>query len=176
MKLIKLLKENQTAMLNEWFERVIKTYPDETSKFLKQAKNAFENPIGHATFQSLEAVLKGLLEGHAAETFKAALDPIIRIRAVQSFTSSEAVAFVFDLKKIVRENLGSELQNSQILKELLVFDAKIDELALIAFDKFMECREKIYQIKATEEQKRTFSAFERAGLISGLPKELGPGL
>jgi hypothetical protein len=39
----------------------------------------------------------------------------------------------------------------------------------------MKCREKIYQIKANEEKNRTFSAFERAGLIKELPGS-GPEL
>jgi len=175
MKLIKKLEQQQAPLVKEWIECVNKTYPTETTKFLGRVKDAFDNPIGHANYQSLEGVVKGLFEGWEIEALKKALDPIIRVRAVQSFTSSEAVAFVFDLKKIVFKQLKNEQKNNQFWEEWLAFEAKIDELALIAFDKYMECREKIYQIKATEEKNRTFSAFERAGLVRELPQELEPG-
>ncbi len=175
MTLIKRLEKQQATIVKEWVECVNKTYPVQTAKFLQRVKDAFDNPIGHASSQSLEAVVKGLLEGQDAEWFMRALDSIIRVRAVQSFTSSEAVAFIFDLKKIVYRQLKHEQKSNQFWEEWLDFEAKIDELALIAFDKYMECREKIYQIKATEEKHRTFSAFERAGLVRELPQELEPG-
>jgi hypothetical protein len=36
---------------------------------------------------------------------------------------------------------------------------------LIAFDIFVRCREKIYHLKATEEQSKIYRAFARAGLV-----------
>ena len=45
-------------------------------------------------------------------------------------------------------------------------DVKIDRLLLLAFDIYMECREKIYDLKANEEKNKVFKAFKRAGLIS----------
>jgi hypothetical protein len=56
-----------------------------------------------------------------------------------------------------------------------LFESKVDSLSLIAFDKFMECREKIYQLRATEEKNRFYRAFERAGLVTELPED-GPVL
>jgi len=44
---------------------------------------------------------------------------------------------------------------------------------LLAFDIYMECREKVYEIKANESKDRTLRAFARAGLISETPGE-GP--
>jgi hypothetical protein len=62
-----------------------------------------------------------------------------------------------------------------VLADLSQLDRKIDIIGLAAFDIYMRCREKIYQIKANEEKYRTFFAFERAGLIKELPGG-GPGL
>jgi hypothetical protein len=39
----------------------------------------------------------------------------------------------------------------------------------------MQCREKIYELKANEMKNRTFRAFERAGLVSEMP-EVEPDL
>jgi hypothetical protein len=44
-------------------------------------------------------------------------------------------------------------------------DACIDEMALAAFDVYMQCREKIYEMKANEMKSRTYKALVRAGLI-----------
>jgi hypothetical protein len=95
------------------------------------------------------------------------IDPIIRIRAVQSILSpSQATSFIFFLKKAIRENLTKELKDIEITNELLIFELKIDEVGLIAFDVFMKCREQVYAIKANERLGRTFSAFKRAGLVT----------
>jgi hypothetical protein len=51
------------------------------------------------------------------------------------------------------------------LEELSRIERRIDQLGLLAFDIYMQCREKIYDLKANEMRARTFSAFSRAGLI-----------
>jgi hypothetical protein len=94
------------------------------------------------------------------------LDPIIRIRAVQNFTPSQATAFILFLKKALRANLAKELRDIRNAEELFEFESKIDQLSLMAFDIYMQCREKIYQISANETKNRTFKALERAGLVS----------
>ena len=99
-------------------------------------------------------------------TITSFLDPIIRIRAVQNFTPSQATSFILSLKKVLRENLTKELRDNGATAELIAFESKIDQLCLMAFDIYMQCREKIYQISANETRNRTFKAFQRAGLIS----------
>ncbi|UCD82010.1 MAG: hypothetical protein JSW26_11455, partial [Desulfobacterales bacterium] len=84
-------------------------------------------------------------------------------------------AFVYSLKKVVRELLDQELSERRSVNELLAFESKIDQLGLMAFDIYMACREKIYQIKATEARNRTFRAFERAGLVSETTENLPQG-
>ena len=100
------------------------------------------------------------------KTITSHLDPIIRIRAVQNFTASQATGFILSLKKILRENLSKELRDSSLAAEFIAIEVKIDQLCLMAFDIYMQCREKIFQISANETRNRTFRAFERAGLIS----------
>jgi hypothetical protein len=70
------------------------------------------------------------------------------------------------LKTVLRKTLGKKLRDDQMIADYLEFESKIDRLCLMAFDIYMECKEKIYQISANETRNRTFSAFERAGLIS----------
>jgi len=109
------------------------------------------------------------------ETITSFLDPLIRIRAVQGFSPSQAVYFIFALKPVIRETLQKVIREDPFLKEQFQFESKIDELGLLAFNIYMECREKIYQLKANELRNRTFSAFKRAGLVSEIPNAESDG-
>jgi hypothetical protein len=80
------------------------------------------------------------------------------------------------LKRIIRETLGKEFQDPQVVTAFIDFESRIDDLCLMAFDIFVECREKIYQIQANEMRNTTFRAFQRAGLVKDVPDEDSPGL
>ena len=92
-------------------------------------------------------------------------DPIIRIRAIQDFSPSQAVGFMFDLKTIIRETVPVETKDGRNIEALHALDRRIDQLGLLAFDIYMQCREKILDLKANEMRARTYAAFSRAGLI-----------
>ncbi|MBW2228632.1 MAG: hypothetical protein JRG99_15335, partial [Deltaproteobacteria bacterium] len=64
-----------------------------------------------------------------------------------------------------------EVSEARLFNELLLFESKIDRLSLIAFNLYVQCREKIYELKANEMKNRTFRAFERAGLVSEIPAD-----
>ena len=161
----KLIKQEKATILKQWFDLAIQAYDPDTAKFLKNQKDQFANPVGNKIFKGLPGLLDQLLEDFDRKKVLIHLDPIIRIRAVQAFTPSQATAFVFSLKTVLRETLGKKLHDSQMAGELLDFESKLDQLCLMAFDVYMQCKEKIYQISANETRNRTFRAFERAGLI-----------
>lgn len=169
MRIENLLEQRKSAIVKKWFDVIIHTYPDDTSKFLKAQKDPFANPVGQTFHRGLEALFDTLLKEPDRDTISSFLDPIIRIRAVQKFTPSQAVAFLFSLKQVIRKHLANELKDAPAVLELMNLESTIDELALNAFDIYMECREKLYELKANEERNRTFAAFKRAGLISEIP-------
>jgi len=160
------LLEKKTAILKKWFEAVADTYPDNTSSFLKKKKAQFANPVGYNLAEGLEGLFEALLQGVILEKVSVFLDSIVRIRAIQEFAPSEAVAFIFQLKKIVRQEFGSdELKQQRMIEELAAFDAAVDDLALYSFDIYMKCREKIYDLKANEARSMTFRLLQQAKLI-----------
>lgn len=178
MNLKNLLSERKSAILKRWFEMILETYPADTSNFLKNQKNPFTNPVGHTIFQGIEELFNELLNGIDSDpdSFKTPfLDNIIRIRAVQDFTPSQAIAFVLLLKKVIREELkndptlnllqGNSGRENGIIEELLALESKIDDLALLSFDIYMKCREKIYELKANEVKNMTFRLLQRANLV-----------
>jgi len=52
--------------------------------------------------------------------------------------------------------------NEHELKEI---ELRIDSLALLAFDLFMACREKIYELKANEARNMTYRLLQKAKLV-----------
>ena len=160
-----IIEQQKATILKKWFDAAIQAYAPDTAKFLKNQKDPFGNPVGNNLLKGLRGLLDQLLGELDPRSVETDLDPIIRIRAVQAFTPSQATAFIFSLKKILRDTLDPKRHDDQIMKELLAFESKIDQLCLMAFDIYMACKEKIYEIGANETRNRTFRAFERAGLI-----------
>jgi len=177
MRLKELLAQKKTAIIDKWFDAVAETYPADTAGFIKRQKDPFSNPVGGTTQKGLMVLMDELLGEMNSDKIDSFLDPIIRIRAVQDFTPSRATSFVFSLKKIIREHLNKcDFNDHLIVADLALLDQKIDLIGLRAFDIYMKCREKIYQIKAHEEKNRFFCAFERAGLIKELPGSMPESL
>jgi len=162
MNLAKQLAPQKAAIVKKWNKRVLACYPKETARFLDSQKDPFQNPVGQHSLQSLQSLIDLLVGDPEPAALRKALDPIIRIRAIQDFTPSKAVGFVFDLKGLIRD-LRPEIKMDAAQWQHL--DRRIDEMALAAFDVFMECREKIFDLKAGDIRERTYKAFARAGLV-----------
>lgn len=161
------LRERKNAILEAWLARTLQAYPEHTSRFLGRERDPFRNPVGHTLREAFPVLLDAVLGGADSVRLTAGLDRIVRIRAVQDFTAGQAVAFVFLLKPVLREALHFPLHPplSQLGEEdtgeganprdaLAILESRIDELALLAFDLFMRCRERIYEIKANEARRR----------------------
>ena len=144
-----LLQQNREAVLEKWFEAIAETYPQQTSQFLTRQKDRFRNPIGYAIERSIGPVYDQLSTDMNEDALRDDLDSIIRIRSVQEFTPAKAVAFVFDLKPIIRDVLGDPGPSTA----LEAIDERIDRIAFIAFDKYTECRQRMFEIR-TEEIRR----------------------
>ncbi len=169
MRLNNLLEQRKTTILKDWFVLAIETYPPDTASFLKRQKDPFANPVGRTVSRGLEGLFNELLKEMDYETITSFLDPIIRIRAIQNFSPAQAISFIFLLKKTIRKNIKKETLEEQLFNELLLFESKIDRLVMIAFNLYMQCREKICELKANEMRNTTYKAFKRAGLVREMP-------
>lgn len=157
-----LIARHKEIIVKLWIEAAIKTYPEQTTPFLLREKDRFANPIANILSDSLKKVIDDLAAGADGKQLAEGLDPAIRLRAVQDFTPSDAVSFIFSLKQIFRDVAGGQEEGR--VEDFRQLDQKIDELALIGFDKYMECREKIFELRAGEAGNRTLRKFEKAGL------------
>ena len=145
---MQVLSEQKRALLEKWLERTLATYPSQTLRFLHGEKDRFRNPVGHTLREGLATLLDEITGEMDPAKIGPALESIVRLRAVQDFTPSQAVGFVYLLREILPEELaGGEPPDVQ---------KRIDETALLAFDLFMKCREEIYEIKAREAQRKVY--------------------
>ena len=108
MHLQKHLTEKKSAIIKQWFDKVVNSYPLDTAHFLKSQKDPFANPVGQTTLHGLEGLFDLLFDEIDNHKAKALIDPIIRIRAIQDFTAARAVQFVFDLKTILHDMLPED--------------------------------------------------------------------
>jgi hypothetical protein len=174
MQLETLLELKRETILGAWRDLIVKTYPPETSGFLGKQGDPFCNPLGHAISESIGRIYDEIRSAMDADELLRALDGIIRIRSVQDFTASEAVSFIFDLKPVIRQVVDAELSGSDTLGELTSLDSRIDRVALLAFEKYMACREKLHEIRNNEIKSRMAKLLQAAdGGSAGSPEETG---
>lgn len=147
MLLKKLLTENRTSVSEKWCHLILESYPEDTIKVFSRTKDRFQNPVGYNISESVKLLYDGLVNDVAPADLAEPVDNIVRIRSVQDFSPSQAVSFMFLLKKIVRETFKEEIAESRLYDELQELDLRIDRLALTAFDTYMQCREKIFEIR-----------------------------
>lgn len=154
MTLREHLAKNRDAIVKRWLADVLATYPGDSAAVFERQKDPFANPVGHSLRVGTQGIFEALLEDMDAEKIRHHLDEIIRIRAVQQFSASQAVSFVFGLKQAIRAELGKEVSDAQYSSELAEIDGRIDRIALAAFDIFVQCREQVYELRVNEVKRR----------------------
>jgi hypothetical protein len=162
MRLEALLEDRGEAIVGDWLSAVLESYPGKTAGFLKREKDRFRNPAGSTLESGTKAMWAALVSNAGRDAFDEAVDGIVRLRAVQEFKPSEALSFVYHLKRTLRKTFSAERKDPSFAGELSRFESRIDELALAAFDKYTACREQIFEIRVKESRMRAFKLLERA--------------
>lgn len=153
-----LLAPKKDKIIARWIETTMASYPPQTVQFFKKQTDRFSNPVGHTLTSGLNALFQALLGPEPFEPFEhvqSALDDLIRIRSVQDFTSSEAVAFVFALKPVIYEVLQLDQADPETLRAWLDFQSEIDQLGLHAFDTYMKCRDDLAEARFKDVKRRS---------------------
>jgi hypothetical protein len=169
MNLEALLRQKKSVVVDQWLEATLMTYPVHARRFLREQKNSFSNPVGSTFKNELESLYASFLSGSDSDALAVILDPIIRIRAVQDFSPGQAVGFVFLLKNVIRKTFGMEIGEFNLHTELVSLESQIDDLALLAFDVYMKCRERLYEIKSREAKNHVSGLLKKAGLVVEIP-------
>lgn len=173
MTLQEHLLRRREAIAASWYRRILETYPAQSVPFLSREQNPFQNPIGGTIRPAVTLLVERLAGGAEPEAVREPLDDIVRVRSVQGFSAAGAVGFVLELKQVVREELGGDSEidfhAEPLASELAAFEQRLDRVALLAFDIYMECREQLYALRAEEGRRRTAVLMRRFGMEAEEP-------
>ncbi len=159
-----LSREVRDRIVARWTECVLRTYSRETARFLEKERDPFANPVGAALRTSLGPLFDAMLRGDPAERMVENLDQLIQIRCVQDFSPSRAIAFLFDLKAVVREQVadpGGEGGGRGLVEAI---DRQVDTLVLHVFDRFVKYRDRIWEVRIGEVKRRVATLVRMSGL------------
>ncbi len=160
MVLERLLSQKKAAILERWCHLILDTYPADSSHFFKHEKDRFANPIGSIISEGIAAIYDELTGEMNPGKLSTCLDNIIRVRAVQDFSPSDALAFIPFLKRAVREELESEIKEGHFFEDFLKLESRIDDMMLLTLDIYVKCREQIHEIRAKELRSERDGALE----------------
>lgn len=167
-----LLQEKKEAIVERWLSDVLATYPGESAAAFRRQKDPFANPVGHSLRVGTRGLFEALLDGMDAEKIHQYLLEIIKIRAVQQFSASQAVRFVFHLKQAVRGELPEAAGDPRFSEDLATLERQVDQIALAAFDVFVQCREQVCELRVNEVKRRVswvVDNMNKRGLARGRP-------
>lgn len=154
-----MLAVRRSALIDEWFEHTLATYPPETSRLLATVADPFRNPAGQTLRENLAVVFdSAILSDDWAEATRA-LGALVQLRAVQDFSADQAVGFVGLLKPVLTSVMASS--GEQRSGAVVAIDARIDDLTALARTMYQECRSRIEHLRANEAKRRTW-AYERS--------------
>lgn len=148
MELNEALTGKKKDIVALWIDRTLDSYI--APGFFKKSTDPFANPVGSNISAGLTRLVDVLLDKSGPEAYHQPLDQIVRIRAVQEFTPSQAMAPFLELKWVIKQIFSSDQTTKPLLATLDYLDCEIDRIALAAFDIYCECREQVYKNRIRE--------------------------
>ncbi|OIO04371.1 MAG: RsbT co-antagonist protein RsbRD, N-terminal domain containing protein [Desulfovibrionaceae bacterium CG1_02_65_16] len=152
-------------LAHKWADIVLGSYPEQTQAVWRKNHDRFTNPVGDAILRSTSELIPLLLAWNDAGAVAKALEQIVKIRAVQDFNPGQALSFIFLFKKLLRQEFMSELAAKGELEELLRFETRVDNLAVIAFDLYVAARDQIARMRVEEIKRAHVNIVRRANLM-----------
>jgi hypothetical protein len=157
------LHKRKEEIVKKWFNSVVDSYHPKTARFLHQQKDPVSNPVGNTLREGLGSAFEELIHGMDQKKIHACLEPVVKILAIQCESPLQAVQFIFILKRILRQELQDKLSQKHDFSDYLELESKVDQLGLIAFDIYMQCREKLHAISLERERKQVATLLKKAG-------------
>ncbi|HUB32563.1 MAG TPA: RsbRD N-terminal domain-containing protein [Bryobacteraceae bacterium] len=147
--------ETRQAIAEQWLGCALRTSSGPAAALVAPERDRFRNPAGYTLRRAMSVLLDELLLGMDRERIAEALDSIVQLRAVQDLPPGRALAFLFQLKPIL-----AEFAPGEGLDQLY---ARIDEMALAAFDLYLKYRERAFEARSNEVKRRVFVLQRRFG-------------
>jgi hypothetical protein len=167
-----VLEKSRKEIVGHWFDAVMAAYPPDGARFFKKTSDPFANPVGSTIHRCLnelfDQVRHAEMDGDAVQS---ALDGIVRIQSLQECKPSAAISFIFTIKPTISAKLERYSDDPEVRKYLGALDANIEELLKSAFDLYLQCRQKVFQLRANQARDRVSKLLIKKGYIEELPKK-----
>ncbi len=161
MKFGDLLEERKDTIVERWVDAVLAAYPSDAAALFRKQQDPFANPLGHHVREGTRGLFQTMLDGMDRERLRTHLDQIIRIRAVQDLTPSQALSFVFSLRSIVRDVVPEATAKGRFKTDLEALDENIDAVALAAFEMYSAMREELADLRVKEVKRQVAFVLEK---------------
>jgi hypothetical protein len=154
----KALALREEDIARQWLERICADYPPEAAAFIAAQTDPFANPLGDRLRSAARAFARVLIAPNPLpeeeDNLAAALEELMRVRALQAFTPEKALGVFFDMKEILRAALAAVSGWETAAGELRKLDARVDRTVLTAFGQYSRCRETLSAIRENEIRRR----------------------
>jgi hypothetical protein len=146
-----LLQERKDTIVERWVhDALAAAYPGGGATAFGREQDRFANPVGHSLRVGTRAIFDAILEDADGATVRCSLDEIVRIRAVQQLSATDAIGFLFHLKALVRAELGAAADDQPLAGELAELERRIDRIVLAAFELYVAYRERVCELRINE--------------------------
>lgn len=170
MTMLEVFREHKQDVCAAWVELVLSTYSLDTKGFLRTKNDPFLNPVGDITRLCAGCLYDAMAgEDIDAAKLKDALERLVKLRAVQIFTASEALGIFYAFKSVVRSTLLPLMEKSGLTASYLEAESRIDTLALMAFDMYAKDREVVLENRVNEIKNQHAQLLRWAQTVDGSP-------
>ena len=159
-----LLQQVRGEAIKGWLDAALKVFPAESAKFFGKAGDPFANPIGNTLAEEIAFLFDAVVRDAPREELAPHLERVVQITCVQDVAPSRSIAFVFALRAVLRQALAFALHDRDVAEQLQSFEARIDRLALLAFDCYADLRQRIADIRVREVQGQVTTLVKMAGV------------
>jgi len=146
-----LCRTEREQILSKWNAAVFATYPLDTTGFVRTREDQFRNPGAHAVRLALEETYMAVSGGLSSEKqLRDSLEMFVKLRAVQHFTSVQAMGVMYLLKPLLRERILPACLQKGLLEEYLEAESRLDTAALLACDMYVASKVQVYEERVGE--------------------------
>jgi len=169
------LEEREGKILKKWKQLFWESFGEEAKKFFTREVDQFQNPFGYRVDESFEGLLRQIFGDFDWEQIGYHLDRLVQMRAVQEAEPSKGLFLFFQLKRVLREEVGEKIIKKFGAEEYLKLEDRINAILIKAFDFYMKYREKLYQLRYEEWKRNNYLLLKKAGVVfdmlEGMPVE-----
>ena len=151
MNTLQIFRDHKKVLVEQWINAVFGTYPLETTGFLRTRQDQFTNPVGEITVTVAGHLYDAMAGEHVlADQVQQALERFVRLRSVQDFPPSQGLGVLYVFKQLLRETLLPLFEKAGRVGDYLDAEARLDTLALMAFDMYLSSRETLAEQRIKE--------------------------